>query len=181
MSLDSCTWNLQPSLMPTSVLIYNLQSSLLILRSLDQADQAGFEFGCNMFHLSYFLSSQVVGVKITCVYILIGFYFICFIFIDMRRLMYNIKQKIEGIHEYDKTAWVIELDRERNADTLYKSHMDRYTSKKSFVFSGNWPDLPRYGSSTWQTTRSLFTQGKSPKVLQHIYCYIQNINRHTYY
>ena len=39
--------------------------------------------------------------------------FICFIFIDMRRVMHNIKQKIEGIHEYDflifnKTAWVIE-------------------------------------------------------------------------
>ena len=102
MSLDSCNQNLQLSLIPTNVLIYHHQSSLLILRSLDQADQAdqaGFEFGCNMFHLSYFLSSQVVGVKITCVYILIGFYFICFIFIDMRRMMYNIKQKI--VHEYD--------------------------------------------------------------------------------
>ena len=27
--------------------------------------------------------------------------FICFIFIDMRRVIYNISQKIEGIHEND--------------------------------------------------------------------------------
>ena len=53
--------------------------------------------------------------------------------------MHNIKQKIEGIHDYDflifnKSAWVIELDRKRNADTFYKSHMNRYTSKKSSFF-----------------------------------------------
>ena len=41
-------------------------------------------------------------------------FFICFIFIDMRRVIYNINQKLEGIHEnnfliFSKTALVIEL------------------------------------------------------------------------